>query len=292
MPTFDAIDFAVREIGITSFADLDAGATYGKNALYAMDRPGVLEGALADARTARSRAQLLDMIEYAAERPGLRVVDGDAFDSATIAEIGAMDAVFLFNVLLHAVAPDWDRVLEVYAARTSCFVIGNPQWKGGAETVRLVDLGLERYVEAVPASVQNRELFERLDEWSPAEQRPQRDSRTVWQWGITDEDLKRKLAELGFELDFERSHGRLAGSEAFENKTFVFSRQDRMTTGKTATARIEQVSRSLATAERERDQLRGRVAALERTLEDVLKSSSWRLTSPLRAAKRPFRRKR
>jgi len=289
-PTLDAIDFAVREIGITSFADLDAGPTYGEHALYAIDRPGVVAGALANARAARSRTQLLDVIDHAAEHPGLRVVDGDAFDRATIDEIGAVGAVFLFNVLLHAVAPDWDRVLEVYAPRTSCFVIGNPQWRGGAETVRLIDLGREGYLKAVPGTP-DRELFDRLDEWSPSEQRPRRDSRTVWQWGITDVGLKGKLEELGFKLELERSHGGVSGTEAFENKSFVFSRLDRRPAGPDGSARIEQLRHSLATAERERDELRQRVADLERTLEDVLESSSWKLTAPLRAGRRPFRRK-
>ena len=223
-PTFDAIDFAVTECGITSFADLDTGPTYGEHALYAFDHPSVQEGALADARPARRREQLLDAIDYASERPGMRVVDGDGFDADTIAEIGEVDAVFLFNVLLHAVAPDWDRVLELYAPSTSCFVIANPQRREGTETVRLVELGREHYLETVRDSASNRELFARLDEWSPAEQRPHRDSRTVWQWGITDADLKRTLQELGFKLDFERSHGPFPGAEAFENKTFVFSR--------------------------------------------------------------------
>ena len=288
----DAIDFAVREVGITSFADLDAGATYGEHALYAMGQPTVRAGVLADARTARARGQLLDVIEHAAERPGLRVVDGDALDRDTIAEIGAVDAVFLFNVLLHAVAPDWDRVLEVYAAATSCFVIANPQWRVGAETVRLIELGRHRYLETVPSSAANRDLFERLDEWSSAEQRPTRDSRTVWQWGITDTDLKAKLEELGFGVDLERSHGDVTGAEAFESKTFVFSRRDAGDNAREATGDLDELRRSLATAEHERDELRRRADDLERTLEDMVESSSWKLTKPLRAAKRPFRRRR
>jgi hypothetical protein len=289
-PTFDAIDVAIREIGITSFADLDTGATYGEHALYAMDQPSVRAGVLADARPARARAQLLDATEHAAERPGMRVVDGDALDRHTIDEIGEVDAVFMFNLLLHAVAPDWDRVLEIYANLTSCFVIGNPQWRGGEETIRLIDLGREGYLEAVPASTPNRELFDRLDEWSASEQRPQQDSRSVWQWGITDADLTRKLEELGFKLTFERSLGRLAGGLPFENKIFVFSRQDREPARDDT--RIEELRSSLEKTESERDDLRERVAELERALEAVVESPSWKLTAPLRATKRRFRRDR
>jgi hypothetical protein len=290
-PTFDAIDFAISELGIASFADLDIGATYGEHALYAIDRPSVHSGTLVDARAARGRPQLLDAIEHAAERPGLRVVDGDAFDADTIAEIGQVDAVFLFNVLLHMVAPDWSRVLEVYAPATSCFVIGNPQWRGSAETVRLVELGRDRYLEAVPSSAATNDPFEHLHEWSPAEQRLNRDSRTIWQWGITDADLKAQLRELGFDLELERSHGPFAGAEAFASKTFVFSRR-RASEPKQDTGELDELRRSLVTTEGERDALRRRVAELEQKLGEVLGSSSWKLTEPLRAAKRPFRRKR
>jgi hypothetical protein len=266
--THDAIDFAIAELGITSFADLDAGATYGEHALYAMDSPTVRAGALADARIGRPRQQLLDAIDHAAGRPGLRVVDGDAFDPTTIAEIGDVDAVFLFDVLLSAVAPDWDRVLEIYAPRTTHFVIGNPQWREGDAAIRLIDLGRDRYLDAVPDTASNRELFDHLDDWSPREQRPQRDSRTVWQWGITDAALKGRLEGLGFGLEFERAHGPVPGADAFERKTFVFGRRGR--TG----------------------DLQRRVDELERALEDVVGSASWRLTKPLRSLKRPFRRDR
>ena len=286
----DAIDFAVREVGITSFADLDAGATYGEHALYAMDRPAC-ERALADARTARGRGQLLDVIEHAAERPGLRVVDGDALDRDTIAEIGEVDAVFLFNVLLHTVAPDWDRVLEIYAAATSCFVIANPQWRVGAETVRLIELGRDRYLETVPSSAANSDLFERLDEWSSAEQRP-RDSRTVWQWGITDTDLKAKLEELGFGVDSNAATGTSPEPRRSRARRSCSAAAPLGTTRGRPRAISMSFRRSLATAEHERDELRRRADDLERTLEDMVESSSWKLTKPLRAAKRPFRRRR
>ena len=86
----------------------------------------------------------------------MRIVDGDAFDPATVAEIGNVDGVFMFNLLLHTVAPDWDRVLELYAPTTRCLVIANPQWQEGEQTVRLIDLGRERFLEAVPASERHR----------------------------------------------------------------------------------------------------------------------------------------
>jgi hypothetical protein len=122
------------------------------------------------------------------------------------------------------VDPDWDQVLELYAPATQSFVIANPQWERGESTVRLVDLGREGFLEAVPPWPSNRELFDHLDDWDPVQGCPHRDTSHVWQWGITDADLKRKMGELGFNLEREWSLNPFPDAEGFINKTFVFSR--------------------------------------------------------------------
>jgi hypothetical protein len=278
----DAIDFAVDQLGIRTFAELDMGQALGERAFYAIDRPSVREGVLADARPTRARDQLLTTIERAAERPGLRVVDGDVFDPVTISEIGQVDAILMFNVLLHMVAPDWERALELYAPLASCFVIGNPQWRAGGRSIRLIELGRERFLETVPPSAAHQDLFEHLDEWRPAEGRAHRDSRTAWQWGITDDGLLAKMHELGFELEYERSLGPFPRAPSFEGKAFVFRRVVQAGAG----AGVADLRARLAAAEQERDEWRERHAALEQTLADVLGSRSWRLTKPLRALRR------
>ena len=141
------------------------------------------------------------------------------------------------------------------------------------------------------------DLFDHLDEWYPAQQRAHRDSRTVWQWGITDADLEAKLAALGFGLVYERSLGPFPGAPAFENKAFVFSRgAERNAAAADAGTAVANSQSKLATVERERDELRERNAELEherdelkRSLADVADSRSWRLTKPLRALKRSGR---
>jgi Sulfotransferase family len=222
----EAIDHAVEELGIESFANLTLGPAGDRYAFYTIEKPTVQRGVLVEVRAKRARDRLLTAIEQAAERPGLRVLDRSFSDPSTVAEIGKVDAVLLFDVLLRMVEPDWDRVLDLYAPATACFVIGNPQWKGADGTVRLIDLGRERFLEAVPSSRQHRELFDRLDAWSAGEQRPYRDVPDVWQWGITDADLEAKMRELGFSLERERSLDPPQGSEGFINKTFVFRRRD------------------------------------------------------------------
>ena len=221
-----AIDWAVENLGIESFASLEIGPAYGQFAFYAIDKPAVERGALIDVGSGRARDQLLNVIEQAAERPGMRVLEGNFTDPRTVTEIGHVDAVLLFDVLLRMVDPDWDGVLELYASVASCFVIANPQWERDESTIRLVDLGREEYVEAVPPARSHRELFDRLEEWGSGSQRRYRDQVNVWQWGITDADLKGKMAELGFSLKREWSLFPPPETVGFVNKNFVFGRAD------------------------------------------------------------------
>ena len=221
-----AIDYAVERLGIESFASLEIGQALGQYAFHAIDQPGVRRGAVIDVLGGPGGDRLLDVIEQAAERPGMRVLDGSFSASGTIAEIGQVDAVLLFDVLHRMVDPDWDRVLELFAPITSCFVIANPQWERDEATVRLIDLGREKFLEAVPPWPGHKELFDRLDEWHAPQQRPYRDVTQVWQWGITDADLKATIGELGFSLEREWSLNPHPEADGFLNKAFVFKRAE------------------------------------------------------------------
>ena len=226
-----AIDYAVEELGIESFASLEFDGIFGEWAFYTIDKPTIQHGALVDARARRARAHLLSAIELAAERPGMRVLDRAFSDPRTVSEIGEVDAILLFDVLHHMVDPAWDQVLDLYAPVTSSFVIANPQWERGETTVRLVDLGREQFLEAVPPTDTHAELFDRLDDWHKGQQRLYRDATHVWQRGITDADLKAKLGELGFSVQREWELGRLPQAKGFVNKGFVFSRSGRPAAG-------------------------------------------------------------
>jgi hypothetical protein len=217
------IDYAVDELGIESFASLEIAEAYGQFAFYAIDQPSVERGVLIDVRASRPRDHVLSAIEQAAERPGMEVLDSHFSDPATLAEVGEVDAILLFDVLNRMVDPDWDQMLELYAPATSSFVITNPQWDGDM-SVRLIDLGPEKYAEAVPSWEAHRELFERLDEWHEGQERLYRDANHVWQWGITDADLRTRMEQLGFTLAREWSLGAPPDTEGFVNRAFVFAR--------------------------------------------------------------------
>jgi hypothetical protein len=217
-----AIDHAVEQLGIESFASLEIGPTLGQFAFYTIDKPAVQKGTLVDIGTRRDF--LLNAVEHAAERPGMRVLDDASSDPRTMGEIGQVDAVLLFDVLLRMVEPDWDEVLELYSPITSSFVIANPQWQGGDGTLRLIDLGRKRFLESVPPWTGHIELFDRMEEWVAPQERRYRDIVNVWQWGITDADLKGKMAELGFDLKREWSLNAPPRTRGFVNKIFVFAR--------------------------------------------------------------------
>lgn len=147
----------------------------------------------------------------------------------TAQEVGEVDCVMLFDVLLHQVKPDWDEVLKAYAPYTQSFLIFNQQFTG-ANTVRLIDQGREWYLRHVPHSPgdthEYKELFEQPDELHPeyTDGRTYRDMHAVWQWGISDQDLKSKMEEFGFSMIYERDCGLWPGVEEIKNKAFVFER--------------------------------------------------------------------
>jgi hypothetical protein len=216
-PKLDAIEYAFAKHHVRSFVDLGGiGAVYGAYAVHAMGQPGVRAGTLADMK-------INDYAREQADEHGVRCVDGDFTDPRIIREIGKVDAILLFDVLLHTVDPDWDRLLELYADSARVFVIANPQWDGDT-TVRLIDLGREGFLEAVPPTPNHREVFDRLDEVHPMFGRPYRDAMHIWQWGITDHDLIEKMASLGFTLDRADRHGAFWEANGFQNTTMVFRR--------------------------------------------------------------------
>jgi hypothetical protein len=216
-----AIDYAVSELHIESFASLEIGQAYGQYALYAIDQAHIQSGALINVGPRRSSDYLLSAIEQSAERPGMRLLDGSFSDPGTVADIGQVDAILLFDVLHRMGEPDWTDVLEMYAPATSCFVIANPQWESDDASVRLTDLGREKFLAAVPPWQSHMELFDHLD----GTVQRHRDATDVWQWGITDADLEAKLEGLGFTLARDWRLNPPPGTDGFVNKAFVFTRE-------------------------------------------------------------------
>jgi hypothetical protein len=67
----------------------------------------------------------------------VELVEGNFGDDGVASLVGQVDAVLMFDVLLHQVSPsDWRRVLSLYAPRTQAFALVGPWWRGET-TIRL-----------------------------------------------------------------------------------------------------------------------------------------------------------
>jgi hypothetical protein len=158
----------------------------------------------------------------------LKLLQGNFGDKSVTAQLGRVDAILLFDVLLHQVKPDWNEVLEDLSTHTDCFIIFNQQWTGSGNTVRLLELGRDEYFRNVPHDKDHptyKTFFEKLDEIHPQHQRPWRDIHNVWQWGITDGDLIQTLERLGYKMLYFKNCGRFGSLPNFENHAFVFQKK-------------------------------------------------------------------
>jgi hypothetical protein len=217
------IDYCFEQLDATSFADL--GGVWGIDgayARYAADAHSPERGVVVDESFTQR------YLELEGKLPGLTHLRGN-FGRHEVAEaLGQVDVCMFFDVLLHQVEPDWDEVLALYASHCRQVAIVQPQWNG-PQTVRLLELGEEEYMAAIPegeaahGSVYDG-LFGRLDQVNEQRGRRWRNVHDIWQWGITDRELIARMAELGFGLRLFENTGPWRGLERFHEGAFVFDR--------------------------------------------------------------------
>lgn len=216
-PKLHAIEYAFDRFGVRSFADL--GGVWAVNAGYTfhgLSQPGVESAYLVD-------TGINDEVRRrAADEPRLNLVDGEFGDESVIAGIGSIDAVLLFDVLLHQVDPDWDEVLRRWSDHTRAFIVVQPQLRDGDRTMRLIDLPPEEYARYVPGDHIAVE-WDRLDEVDERYGKPFRDIHEYWQWGIPDAALVEAMAKLGRRMYYYCDHGQWRDVATFQNVAFVFA---------------------------------------------------------------------
>jgi len=205
-----------------SFADL--GGVWGVDGaytLYALRKHQVERACLVD-------THFNDRVKAAADQlSNLHCIEGNFGDPLVAQRVGKVDAIFMFDVLLHQVNPHWDDVMELYADRARYLVILNQQWPG-QETTRLLDLGPETYLNTVPGALGNpvyATLFDKINDIHPHHNRPWRDVHHIWQWGIVDSDIIATAERLGFKMLFYKDCGYFPNSTIFRNRAFVFEKQ-------------------------------------------------------------------
>jgi len=212
---------AVDKHRIRSFADL--GACWGVNAGYALD---LLSGFQID------KAFVVDQyitdlsVERGQAYPQLQFISGLLGDRSIIDATPKVDALIMYDILLHQVSPNWDEFLKAWSEKTDVLVIYNQMWTKGARTVRFVDKGLDWFLENVYHTNRSgvEAWFARHEQTDPQTGRKFKDAHTFWQWGITTPDLLDVVQRLGFRLEYFERFDRMAGWPWIENQGFIFAR--------------------------------------------------------------------
>jgi hypothetical protein len=223
------IQYAALNFDMKSFADL--GGVWNVDAGYTFF---ALEECIID------RAYLVDttytprVLEKAKNFRRLTVMQ-ENFGSKEVAEkIGHVDAIFMFDILEHQVNPDWDEVISNYAPHTDTFLVYAQQLVGySPKTIRLVDLPFEEYLKLTPYDM-TREyhrtvlntIFNHPTAIHSQHQRPYRDIHNIWQWGITDKDLKKVMKKNGFKLVYKKNCGPFKKLEHIEDHSFIFRKEN------------------------------------------------------------------
>lgn len=212
--------------GVRSFLDL--GGCWGVSGAYTFQSLLAFDIERAVIIDADVTAQVK---QRATAFPQLELMQGSFDSSDLIDRLGKVDAIIMYDILLHQVAPDWDELIALYAPHTNLFVIYNQMWTGSEHTLRLFDLGLEEYAANTPygsgsSYLEGRmaELKARWDDIDPATGRKHQDQHNFWQWGIVVPDLMRVMWSHGFKAELMKDYGSFHGLKHFENNGFVFSR--------------------------------------------------------------------
>lgn len=217
-----AIDYAFSNGTKSSFADLggvwrvDGGYTF-----YTLDKYRLRSAFLIDLEDVSEKA-----LKHARQYPCLKLIKGSFGAPSIIKQLPRLDAIIMFDVLLHQVNPDWDHILDMYASLTDCFMIYNPQFKA-EKTTRLFELGEKGYFANVPhdeTTPEYKDLFKKMDQVEPKYNIKWREHPDVWQWGITNRDLLNKMDSLGFTVVYLKNCGQFRNLENFDNYAYVFRR--------------------------------------------------------------------
>ena len=158
---------------------------------------------------------------------GIACVEGYVGDVQVVSKVKKVDVLFLFDLLLHLVKPDWNEVLRLYSLISDHFIIFNPM-RLGDRTVRLLDLGERRYFREIchsPTDAPYGTLFKDLNGIHPVHGIPNRDVFHIWQWGIADKSLRACVSRLGFDLSFREEYEAWGSAPNFMNIGYIFSRK-------------------------------------------------------------------
>ena len=219
---------AFKDNDVKTFADL--GACWGVNGAYT--NAALLSFKIARAYVVDTHPTNISRERLAPFGKKVKFLQGEFGYPEVYNKISEIDAVLLFDVLLHQANPDWNDILSIYAKKARVFVIFNQNFLG-PKTLRLTDLGAKNYARIVPKRRAERDqelpksvrqIFENLDQIVPGLTKTYRDAHCHGQWGITNEDLILTMSRLGYQMKFFGDFGPFGTTGFFRKHGYIFVR--------------------------------------------------------------------
>lgn len=192
-----------------SFADL--GACWGVDGAYTFHAAELCGNELERAVIVDGKLTPLTL-ERAKEVSRVELVQALLGSQQALDAVGQVDALIMYDILLHQVKPDWDRFLLNWLPHTDALIIFNQNWLKTPRTIRFVDRGLDWYYRNVYVWEDEWNSRARLESWfkrhheRDADGRLERDNHWYWQFGIRPLELVGLLASNGFELVYMKRH--------------------------------------------------------------------------------------
>lgn len=192
-----------------SFADL--GACWGVDGAYTFHAAELCGNELKRAVIVDGNLTPLTQ-ERAEEHPRVELVEAMLGSQQALDAVGDVDALIMYDILLHQVKPDWDRFLLNWLPHTNVLIVFNQNWLKTARTIRFVDRGLDWYYKNVYVWEDDWNTRARLEAWfdkhhqRDEDGRLERDNHWYWQFGIRPLELVGLLAKNGFELVYMKRH--------------------------------------------------------------------------------------
>ncbi len=245
----ELLDTAFELTEFRSFADL--GACWGVDGAYTFHAAELCGNELERAVIVDGHLTPLTR-ERAKEVPNVELVQALLGSDQALDEVGKVDALIMYDILLHQVKPDWDRFLLNWLPHTDALIIFNQNWLKTPRTIRFVDRGLDWYYENVYVWEDDWNTRDRLESWfkrhneRDADGRLERDNHWYWQFGIRPLELVGLLARNGFELVYMKRHRHAFGRSRpwIVNDGLIFQRAAYPELG--AGGRLRAAARSLA----------------------------------------------
>jgi len=168
-----------------------------------------------------------ETVEWVKQSDRARTVSAMLGSEKALSEVGDVDAVAMFDILLHQVSPDWDQLISMWATKARCFILHNPMWTVGDTTLRFPDHGIEWFKANVIYTDAKRleDWFRHHNEFDKKQGKLQRDVHNFWQFGITQRDMLALFEKLGYRIEFLSFFKKRRTHPWIQNYGYIFHRR-------------------------------------------------------------------